>query len=386
MHSTLREENLAAIMMKKIIIAFLRATIIPIVKVIYQFTILGEENIPATGGVLLMPNHVTWLDSVLISSACKRPVRFVMYDGFMKNKAIAYFANLFDTVPISAARAKDAIKVVAEALQEGSVVCLFAEGELTRTGTLLEIKRGFELMARKANAPILPLYMDGSWGSIFSFERNCFFKKYPYSLPFGITASFGKILPATAQAEKVRTAIMQCSAAAISERTASAGFSNKNEINAFQLTQVNGILPHSVCMISNSTEENSAYQKTLQKFAQLQKCELLTESELPLNTMQYGDVLFQFIPWENASLEKLAEHALPCLFYGGIILTFSMPHPPRGASTSIFQMGHKENTYGKLLPGFYLLDDKIYGPSLPSDGIIANHFLLDSDGFLMINK
>ncbi len=82
----------------------------------------------------------------------------------------------------------------AERLQAGEVVCMFPEGELTRTGTLLRLKKGFEVIARKGGAPVVPVWMDQLWGSIFSFEGGRFFRKLPQRFPYPVTVAFGEPL------------------------------------------------------------------------------------------------------------------------------------------------------------------------------------------------
>ena len=158
---------------KKWLPELLRVLIRPVVRLIYRLHVIGKKNIPVQGGVLLLPNHVTWADAFFVSASCPRPVRFVMFDGFMHAKGIGWFARLFDTVPISPSRAKDGIRLVGEALESGDVVCLFAEGELTRTGCLQEIKRGFELMARKSGSPLIPLWIWLLYTSYAAAELQC---------------------------------------------------------------------------------------------------------------------------------------------------------------------------------------------------------------------
>ena len=89
------------------------------------------------------------------------------------------------------------------------MVCIFAEGQITRIGQLLPFRRGFERIMKGVDAPIVPVNLDGVWGSIFSFERGRFLWKMPRSLPYPVTVSFGKPMPPTATPFEVREAVQE---------------------------------------------------------------------------------------------------------------------------------------------------------------------------------
>src|SRR5256885_9313074 len=91
-----------------------------------------------------------------------------------------------------------AIKAATERLAAGEVVCLCPEGQLTRSGTLLRLRRGYELIAQHANAPVVPVWLDRLWGSIFSFQGGRFFTKRPKEIPYRVSVAFGKPLDAHA--------------------------------------------------------------------------------------------------------------------------------------------------------------------------------------------
>ena len=175
---------------------FVRLIVLGIVRMVYRIEVFHGDRMPEKGGVLLTPNHVSFVDVFILSAASPRPVRFLMIRDYFALPGVGHVARMFDSVPISATRAKDAIRVAGEALAEGSVVCIFPEGQLSRSGMLNEIKNGFGLIARQGGSPVLPVYMDGVWGSIFSCERGKFFWKRPRRIPYGMRVSFGEPLPA----------------------------------------------------------------------------------------------------------------------------------------------------------------------------------------------
>ncbi len=192
---------------------------LPVVRIIYRVRRIGVENVPAYGGVLLLANHVSYIDSFIMYLCSPRPVRFVVLDSYVKNPSIGWFLKLFGGIPIRRGSAKDAIQKTVEALKAGDVVCLFPEGELTRTGVVGGMKKGFELIIRKAECPVVPVYMDGLWSSIFSFEREAYFKKWPLRFTCPLQVAFGQPLPhEVATRDLVREKILELSVTAFDAR------------------------------------------------------------------------------------------------------------------------------------------------------------------------
>ncbi len=197
----------------------LRAVIQPIIFLFYRIRRTGVEQFPKEGGVLILGNHVSYIDAFVVYLSCPRRVRFVILESYMNVKAISWFLRLYDAIPIRPKNAKEAIVRTAEALEEGSVVCLFPEGGLTRLGVTTEFKKGFELIVRKSGCQVVPFYMDGLWSSIFSFERNRYFKKRPNGVICPLQVSWGApIAPENANVESVRCAIWEQSVEAFSMR------------------------------------------------------------------------------------------------------------------------------------------------------------------------
>ncbi len=103
--------------------------------------------------------------------------------------------RLVGCIPITSRRAKEAVRAAADAVRNGDIVCLFPEGQLTRSGTLLRLQRGYELIARQAEAVVVPVWLDQLWGSIFSYQGGRFFSKWPRRIPYRVTIAFGRPLP-----------------------------------------------------------------------------------------------------------------------------------------------------------------------------------------------
>ncbi|MEO0413964.1 MAG: 1-acyl-sn-glycerol-3-phosphate acyltransferase [Verrucomicrobiota bacterium] len=198
---------------------FFRIILLSVAKVVYRIRRIDVQHIPKTGGVLLLPNHVSYIDSFIVYMSCPRHVRFVILESYMNVKAIAWFLKLFQAIPIDQANPRAAIAATVEALNEGSVVCMFPEGGLTRTGVMAELQKGYALIARRAKCPVVPMYMDGLFDSIFSFEREKYFKKWPKRFPCHLQVAFGEPLGAKeATLDRLRSAFSEASTAAFSQR------------------------------------------------------------------------------------------------------------------------------------------------------------------------
>ncbi len=164
-------------------------------RLIYRVKTLGAEQLPP-GGFLLLPNHITWVDAVILQLACTRRIRFIIHAEYYEKRFLRPILRLAGCIPINPKRAKDAIRAAAEQISAGEIVCLFPEGQLSRSGSLLRLQRGYELIARQANAAVVPVWMDELWGSLFSFQGGRFFTKWPRQLPYRVVVAFGSALAA----------------------------------------------------------------------------------------------------------------------------------------------------------------------------------------------
>ncbi|HEX5218171.1 MAG TPA: acyl-[ACP]--phospholipid O-acyltransferase [Verrucomicrobiae bacterium] len=189
---------------------------------LYRVRVIGRDNIPAKGGALFVCNHLSLADAVLLQSSTDRPIRFIMLKAIYESRWIKPWARIMKAIPISSElRPREMIKslqTAAAAIQNGEVVCIFAEGQITRIGQLLPFRRGFERIMKDQTAPIIPVALDGVWGSLFSFEGGKFIWKLPHRIPHPITVNYGKPLPHTATPFAVRQAVQELMAEAWSQR------------------------------------------------------------------------------------------------------------------------------------------------------------------------
>ena len=180
---------------------------------IYRIRVEGRENIPERGGALFVANHLSFVDALLLIASTDRHIRFLIDKDMYEKPAIKPFARMLRAIPISSLqRPRELLRSLREAtaaIQRGEVVCIFAEGQITRIGQMLPFRRGFERIMKDVQAPVVPVALDGVWGSIFSFERERFLWKLPRQLPYPVTVSFGKPMPPTASAPEVRQAVQE---------------------------------------------------------------------------------------------------------------------------------------------------------------------------------
>jgi acyl-[acyl-carrier-protein]-phospholipid O-acyltransferase/long-chain-fatty-acid--[acyl-carrier-protein] ligase len=190
-------------------------------RVFYRIRLHGLDNIPEQGPVLLVANHISWLDGVLLMLVSPRRVRMLVWQGPMfRNRILLYLADVFGAIlittsPKSIKRGLDAAR---EGLAQGDVVGIFAEGGISRTGQVQAFKPGMMKIVAGTGATIVPVYLDELWGSIFSYSGGRFFWKWPRKYPYPVSIFFGKPLPAGSGLYEVRQAVMELGAEAVNDR------------------------------------------------------------------------------------------------------------------------------------------------------------------------
>jgi len=191
----------------------------------YRIRVFGSEHLPREGGALLVPNHVTWIDGILLMLTSSRPVRMIAWAPNIDCRhTIRSLARLFGVIPIDPTKPKlvvAALRTAREALKNGDLVCIFPEGGLSRTGQVQAFKPGLMKILEGTDVPVIPVYLEGLWGSIFSFKGERFFWKWPERIPYPVDIHFGAPISQPHDVFAIRQAVLELGTAATEQQIAS---------------------------------------------------------------------------------------------------------------------------------------------------------------------
>lgn len=188
---------------------------------IYKINLRGVDNIPKTGPALIVCNHMSHVDGLLIGANVPRFVRFMLFKPYYEMRGLHWFFKMMKMIPVSNLSKSDTLEAIdkaRESLKNGELVCIFAEGAISRTGNMLPFKRGYEKILDGLDVPIIPAHLDRLWGSIFSFKEGKFFFKWPKKIPYPVTVSFGKPLKPHEDPFIVRKKVQELGTTAFEDR------------------------------------------------------------------------------------------------------------------------------------------------------------------------
>src|SRR5258705_4956087 len=192
---------------------FVRGFALLLLRSVYRLRVEGEKNLPS-GGALLVANQLSHVDALVLGAAlARREVRFLMHRSFFSVPIVGRFSRWMEAMPVASEDSPEekarSLATAAALARSGELVCIFAEGGISRSGALLPFARGLEIIAREARVPIVPVALDRLWGSIFSFSEGRFFWKWPKRVPYPVEIVVGSPMPFDSERWQVRDAVAE---------------------------------------------------------------------------------------------------------------------------------------------------------------------------------
>jgi acyl-[acyl-carrier-protein]-phospholipid O-acyltransferase/long-chain-fatty-acid--[acyl-carrier-protein] ligase len=184
---------------------------------LFRMRASGVASVPGQGPALLVCNHVSFLDGLLVLLAQKRPLHFIVWAPYTRWWGLNFLMRWLRAIPIDPQAGPRALiqsrRTASEYLARGDLVCIFVEGGLTPTGQLVPFQRGLEQILKRSPVPVVPVCLDHHWGSIFNSRSGwLFLRRWLRNIPYRVDIRFGQPLPASATALDIRQAIQQLSA------------------------------------------------------------------------------------------------------------------------------------------------------------------------------
>jgi 1-acyl-sn-glycerol-3-phosphate acyltransferase len=178
----------------------------------YHVRASGRHHIPARGAALIVANHVSYVDALVLSAASPRPIRFVMDRGIFRIPVLSWLFRQVKVIPIAPAKVDPAMMerafdLVSEQLREGELVCIFPEGGLTRDGEIARFRPGVSRILERDPVPVVPIALQGLWGSLFSHQKGTF--RTRRGLFFRVGLVVGEPVPASQATPETLQRIVQ---------------------------------------------------------------------------------------------------------------------------------------------------------------------------------
>jgi acyl-[acyl-carrier-protein]-phospholipid O-acyltransferase/long-chain-fatty-acid--[acyl-carrier-protein] ligase len=198
----------------------LRLFLLSLLHMTFRIRYVGTENLPKKGGGLIVSNHTSYADPVLIGGATERFIRFLMFKPYFDNKYFRPFFQMLHAIPLSTTNPREALKSLRSAKEEalkGQLVCIFPEGAVTRTGNMISFQRGCERLM-SPDTPIIPAYIDGIWGHPLSTKGGGLLKSWSRAWRPRITVMYGEPVIGEVSAAGLRMRILEMASRAMEYR------------------------------------------------------------------------------------------------------------------------------------------------------------------------
>ena len=172
-----------------------------LVNTLYRVRPTGLENIPDRGPAVLVCNHISFVDALLVGGSIRRPVRFVMYFRIFQIPLLRFIFKTAKAIPIASAKEDEtllayAFEKIDEELRDGHIVCIFPEGGITKDGEIQSFRPGIEKIVERRPVPVIPIALGGIWGSWFSRQSGGGIRKIPGRLWSKVDVRIGEAVPA----------------------------------------------------------------------------------------------------------------------------------------------------------------------------------------------
>ncbi|REK31418.1 MAG: MFS transporter [Planctomycetota bacterium] len=189
-------------------------------RTIYRVRVFDHDHLPERGGALLVANHVSWLDGVMLLLASSRHVRMIAYAPIVNQWWSRWISRTMQVIAIREGpkSIRAALAEAREAVLAGDLVCIFPEGRITRNGQLGHFKPGLLRVVEGTGAPVVPVFLDELWGSIFSYRDGNSFWTWPRRVPYPVSIHFGEPLATPQEVAPVRTALEKLASTAVMRR------------------------------------------------------------------------------------------------------------------------------------------------------------------------
>ncbi len=188
----------------------------------YRIRVVDAENLAREGPVLVVCNHVTWIDAFILAAAAPRPFWYLTNASYIDMPIVRNLARRSRMIPVASSGPKSQRQAIEEArksLDQGRAVAIFPEAQLTRNGRVGAFHRGLELILKgRPGVAVAPVYLDGLWGSVFSFSNGRFLGRFSEVKRRRVTIVFGKPIAQPVTAYSARQAVLETSVRAYSLR------------------------------------------------------------------------------------------------------------------------------------------------------------------------
>lgn len=192
--------TLAAIILCMVPRPALRLSIFMLIRVLYRLRFRGRQSVPARGAALVVCNHVSFMDALILGGGCPRPLRFLMDRPIYESPWLNWFFRIAGAIPVDSERCdpggvRRALDEVSHALRQGEVVMLFPEGRLTSDGEMQRFRRGIDIILARDPVPVVPAGLAGLWGSWTSNRGGKALTKWPRRFRARVALHFGDPIP-----------------------------------------------------------------------------------------------------------------------------------------------------------------------------------------------